>query len=260
MAEEPVVFGAWRVERIEIAPWSDDASAGKVASPLGAAVRLGKDSVAGPHPLACANAHWETTSTPADGLFQGNLPAPAETAARNLGIGAFPVAGAALDCDSGAFEFHFADASTLLLALDNRIWTLSRAPGALAPAGDPEALVQRFLEMHFSGDMAFDAKSARLKQAFLSRSLAALVAGYMKKPQSPDEVPTIDGDPYTDSQDTPTRFAVGRATPAGVPVAFNDCCSKKEIVYRLVKQGGKWRVDDLVYADGSTFRALLTAD
>lgn len=255
-AEQPIL-GDWRVQQVQIAPWTDEASAVRVDKPLGAAVRLSADAVSGPNPLSCANARWEATSMPAEGLFQGGLPAPAKTAALNLGLSAFPVSGASLSCDAGVFEFHFADASTVLLALDDRIWTLSRAPGALAREDSAEGFVQRFFEAHFDGEMSFDAKAAKAKKPFLSRSLAREVARYMNQPTSPDEAPVIDGDPFTDSQDYPTRFAVGRTEGGAVPVELADCCSSKRLVYRLVKARGAWKIDDIAYPDGSTLREVL---
>jgi hypothetical protein len=74
----------------------------------------------------------------------------------------------------------------------------------------------------------------------------------------------IDGDPFTDSQEFPTRFAVregqGDARTVDVPVDFADGYSARRVFYRLRKiGGGGWRVDDLLYAHGGTLREALVA-
>jgi len=102
---------------------------------------LAANHMQGPAPLDCGPARLEATSYPAAGLFQGGLPAPAEHSAKTLGIGRFPVAGVRVTCDKGVFEFHQVDVDTLLLGLDNRVWTLSRAAGAQARADSPAGRV-----------------------------------------------------------------------------------------------------------------------
>ena len=46
---------------------------------------------------------------------------------------ALPVAGVSLTCDRGIFEYHVADAQSILVALDNVIWTLNRSAGTTLP-------------------------------------------------------------------------------------------------------------------------------
>lgn len=254
--------GSWRLTTSVAAPWVRSPVRRPPAPPwLGLTVAFREWEVQGPGVLACHQAQLEATSYPAEGLFQGNLPAPARSAAQALGFSQKVVPGWRLSCDSGVFEFHQADQQTLLLALDNRVWTLSRAPGALAAATTPEAQVQRLLEVHFNGRMGFDAASVKAKRTWLSARLQRRIAAYLVRPGNPDEVPAIDGDPFTDSQEYPTRFAVQAAqvaTPlALVPVRFADAYREKVVTYVLLREADFWRVDDLRFENGERLSTLL---
>jgi hypothetical protein len=229
---------------------------------LGRSIRFDAQRVAGVDPLNCAGARYDATRMPAEGLFMGGLLAPAKSAALALGFKALPVLGTSFSCDKGLFEFHYADANAVLVAVDNVIWTLDRSPGALADTGTPAAVVQQLLERHFAGDMGFDAKSVATKRQFLSDALLARIAQYFKKPSNPNEVPSIDGDPFTDSQEYPTRFSVGTPVAEGalmlVPVRYSDAYSTKQVRFVLVRQGAAWRVNDVRAGKGEpTFWELL---
>lgn len=251
--------GAWRIAQSQAAPWAKaDLSITKLSD---RSVILRADRLQGPGVLNCAHAMTEPTAYPAEDLFQGNLPAPAAQVAQALGITRFPVNGVRLRCDTGVFEFHQVDADTLLLGLDNRVLTLSRAPGALAAANTPEGRVQRLLETHFSGDMRFDPAGVVPKLRWLSARLKQHIAAYFYRPQRTDEAPAINGDVFTDSQEYPTRFAVGKAiitnNKAQVPVRFADGFRESTITYVLLREQSQWQVDDVLYAHGETLQSLL---
>lgn len=255
------IEGSWRVARGVPGPW---VSAGRTADArawLGQTVQFEAGRVRGPGVLACGHARYEATRMPPDGLFQGVLPAPTQAAARALGLKAGVVDGVRLSCDTGVFELHRADADTLLVAVDNVVWTLVRNAGGLAAAPSPESTVQTLLEQHFAGDMGFDATTLTPKQRYLSSRLQRLTRSYLARPQPADEVPSINGDPFTDSQDYPTRFAVGRAQSDGqhalVPVRLADGYSQRTLTYALVREGGAWRVDDVRYGHGPALSTLL---
>lgn len=253
-------LGEWRVFLVQPAPWLGKGGTAPAALPVGARLRLRADGIEGPAPLACTRGRSEALMTPPEGLFQGQLDAPqAQALALGLATGARP--GLRIDCSSGSWDFHAADADTLLFALDGRLYSLSRAAGALAAAAAPEAAVQALLERHFAGNRGFsiDAWSA-LREA-LSGGLWLAVEAYAAAPWPADEVPPINGDPLTDSQEPPTRFAVGAARLEGlrteVPVRFADAYGERRLVYRLLQEDGRWRVQDLRYADGSWLSELL---
>ena len=124
------ILGSWKVTRGVVAPWvKPGRSLPDAKSWLGQTVRFEADRVAGPGVISCGHARYQATRTPPEGLFQGVLPAPAKTRARALGLPPGAVPGTSLTCDNGIFELHRADATTLLIAVDNVIWTLDRSPG-----------------------------------------------------------------------------------------------------------------------------------
>ncbi|MEO8459015.1 MAG: DUF3828 domain-containing protein, partial [Dokdonella sp.] len=215
----------------------------------------------GPGVLHCGHSVLTPTSFPAEGLFQGTLPSPATTAAQELGIAHLPAPGISLNCDTGLFEFHRVDTETLLLGLDNQVLTLSRAPGTLASADTPEGRAQRFLEAHFNGDMGFTRDNVKVHRKWFSKRLDQAITAYFAKPVSEDEVPAIDGDPFTDSQEYPQRFAVGKARVtkdvAEVPVRFSDAFRDRIVVYLLRRKDAAWQLDDLRFESGETLLGLL---
>src|SRR5215218_3927760 len=141
-ADDPIV-GRWRIERSAVAPWVRGA---RTVNPnrrwVGLPVTFAPGRVDGPGVLRCGRARYVPTSMPADALFQHALTAPTADADR-LGLASMPVLGTSVRCDTGVFEFHRADETTMLVALDNVIYTLSRAPGALAADSSPAGVVER---------------------------------------------------------------------------------------------------------------------
>jgi|SRR6516162_4682585 hypothetical protein len=127
----------------------------------------------------------------------------------------------------------------------------------------PVAVVQQLFADHFKSDMAFTPASIERKRNWLTPGLKAQIDTYFARPSVPDEVPVIDGDPFTNAQDYPSGFTVGEATSqaesATVPVAMTIGSERWTVKVQLVRQSSAWLVDDLVYDDGTTFRALLKA-
>ncbi|MEO7935686.1 MAG: hypothetical protein ABIR27_05465 [Dokdonella sp.] len=252
----------WRITRVAPAPW---ATTGYPQNPLlnwiGKTVEFDAVSVNGPGELNCDHAKLEKTSYAAESLFQGNLPKPVATAAQQLGIAHLPRPGIRLTCSTGIFEFHYADKDTMLIGLDNQIVTLSRSPGTLADAASPEGRMQQFLEVHFNDGMGFDAGRLDTYRDWLSTRLDTALAAYFAKPAVADEVPEINGDPFTDSQSYPTRFSVGEANVTGdrleIPVRFSDAFTDHAIVYVLLRERGGWQLDDVRYKDGNTLVGLI---
>ncbi|MCQ8102706.1 hypothetical protein NP590_01205 [Methylomonas sp. SURF-2] len=260
-AQAPAGERVWRFTHAIAAPWGPALPGGAQLS--GRTVTLGDASLRGPEPLRCETARIEATRLPAEGLFEGNLPAPATDSAKTLGLAGFPVDGIRVSCDNAGFEFHRADADTLLLGLDNRVWILSGAPGTTAAADSPAGVVQRLLELHFNGDMGFTPASAAAKAALLSAGLANDINAYFSRPLAEDQVPDINGDPFTASQEYPTRFAVGAAEialenrAAQVPVRYADDWREYSVQFLLLHSDAGWRVDDVVDGSGTGLRSLL---
>jgi len=256
------LLGWWRVERGRVAPWVPVSETQPDANAwIGRTVRFDASTVTGPGTLHCGHARYEVVAQPARGVFQGNLPQPADTAAQLLGMVRFPVPGVRLDCDKGSFDFHRVDQRTVLIAVNNVIWTFIKAPGAFAASTSPSGVVQGFLEQHFAGDMGFDRASVAKKQQWMTDRMRTAIAAYFARPTPTDGTPIIDGDPYTDSQEYPTRFAVANAvvtaTGATVSVRFSDGYRDRVVVYALRRERGAWRVADVRYDHGDALMAQI---
>jgi hypothetical protein len=257
----PALQGDWRLVRLQPAPWIAEGEPLPPASlQPGLRLRFEPEALRGPGVLDCTGARYEALSIPAEGLFQGGLSAP-RSQAEALGLNPSPVPSLRLDCDAGSFDFHRADADTLLLALDNRILSFSRSAGALAPDGSPEAAVQGLLEAHYAGDMGFTPAAWAGKRGQLTRDLQAAMDGWFAAEWPSDEPPPINGDPLTDSQEYPTRFAVRAAWVEGesarVAVDLADAWRSRRLDFLLRQEDGAWRLADLVYPDGSRFSQAL---
>ncbi len=145
-------------------------------------------------------------------------------------------------------------------------------PGALAaqrpaarPAPAPAAVARAFFAFHFAHDMGFDAAAVRLRRRFLADDLLALCRAYFARPDTPDEVPPVDGDPFTDSQEYPQGFRVGAARVAGdsalVPVTMTwRWGEERPVTLVFTRGGGAWRIADVRYREGPSLRALLVED
>lgn len=250
----------WRFTHALTAPWGQPPPGRPRLA--GQTLTLAHDSLRGPAPLSCTPARVTTLRLPAPGLFEGNLPAPAQEAATALGVTGFPVESTRVTCRNAGFDFHRVDAHTLLVGIDNRVWSLSATPGTRAPADSPSGMVQRLLETHFGGDMGFTPASVAAKKKWLSPALRRAVAAYLTRPASPDDVPAIDGDPFTDSQEYPTRFAVDNAViqdaSARVAVDFADAGRTIRLGYHLIRTPQGWLLDDIIDSRQGSLRALLT--
>ena len=216
----------------------------------GRGLQFEAEHLRGAEPFACGPARMEVLEdVPAEGLFEGTLDAPAHDTARQLGLKAPPYTLRRVTCPNAGFDFVQVDAETLLVALDERVWTLSNAAGTRASAGSPEFVVQALLEAHFAGDRGFVPALLAPKARWLSTSMNKAIETYFARPGPKDEVPPINGDAFTDSQEGPTRFAVDAAQAkknhAELWVRFADGWSQKRLKYMLVREKAGWRVDDI---------------
>jgi hypothetical protein len=257
-AEADALMGTWRIVRVQAIPPAHRETPSPALA-VGASVRLHRRGIESPFPLGCSSTRMQVLDLPAEGLFQGTLSRPSVDAER-LGL-APPVPTLRIDCDSGSWDLHAADADTLLFALDRRVYTLSRGSGTRAREGSPEHAVQRLLEQHFAGSMSFDEAHWTALERWLSQPLKQSIASYREAGWPLDEVPPINGDPLSDSQEYPTRFAVGPARIAGagasLEVEFADAHVRRRLRYLLVLEDAHWRVDDVIAVDGTPLRELL---
>jgi hypothetical protein len=137
---------------------------------------------------------------------------------------------------------------------------LSWLCGTGAAEDHATAMVKRFYERHLRGDMSFTLKGLQAKAEWLTPSFYAILDRQAASPASPDEVPLIDGDPFTDTQEYPTSFSiVGEHTAAHqtiVTVALTLPQETRRIDLVLVRSPEGWKIDDIRYADGTSLRAL----
>jgi hypothetical protein len=246
----------WRIEGGRVAPWAPPGTRVDTAFE-GREIRFEAARLSAPAPLACDGARYEWIFVPPEGLFEGNLPAPAAAAAGRLGLGSGRIATLRVGCANAGFDFHRTSGGRLLLGLDNVVWTLRPAGTAAAPA----EVVQELLIVHFTHDMGFTRESVARKRRFLSTALQARITRYLAAPQPPDEAPAINGDPFTDTQEYPDRFTLGPARADArrtvVPVHFGDGRATRRVDFALVRDGARWVLDDLVDERGESLRALL---
>ena len=122
--------------------------------------------------------------------------------------------------------------------------------------------VTAFYRFHFAHDMGFTRETVKARSAWLTPGLLKICAVYFANPAAPDEVPAIDGDPFTNSQEYPNSFQVGTSKQskftALVSVSFRwPDGRKRSLSVALVEQNRKWLIDDVRYPDGSSLRSLI---
>jgi hypothetical protein len=126
------ILGKWVISSDRLAPWSrpqDAAVLGAEAKKL--QVPYTTKAVVAKHPtIGCKDAHYEKSSFPYDALFQGGLGEVSEEArarvVKEVGFPPAPGAGIELDCSTGEFSYHFSDRNTVLVALSDVIYILTR--------------------------------------------------------------------------------------------------------------------------------------
>lgn len=109
--------------------------------------------------------------------------------------------------------------------------------------------------------------SKKLMARFLSKALDKLLDDDAKAADKRGEPPTIEGDPFVDSQEGGSKdFKISvlsaSADKAQVLANFDkDGVSREDVTYSLILERGQWRIDDIAYkrADGSaeTIREIL---
>jgi len=123
--------------------------------------------------------------------------------------------------------------------------------------------VQDFYRFHFAHNMAFTPDAVKARSAWLSPRLLEICTAHFASPSAPDEVPIINGDPFTNSQEYPNSFQVGTPSlsnsTALVPVSFQwPDGRKRSLSVALVMQNRKWLIDNIRYPDGSSLNSLIS--
>jgi hypothetical protein len=125
-------FGAWELTAARIAPWWDNQGEEPAADPAFTKFTLAADKTSGPPIVTCSKPAYSTNIARPRALFEGNLPDPAKDAAA-LGITELDVTVLSYRCaDNNAdvsLDFPMVDDETILLGLDNVVYTFKRAAG-----------------------------------------------------------------------------------------------------------------------------------
>jgi hypothetical protein len=123
-------------------------------------------------------------------------------------------------------------------------------------ATDAARAAESFYRYHFARDRGFLRANVVQRRRWLSPELYRLMLNELRREAAfrkahPDEVPFMTGDPFTDAQEYPDTFTVGRATVRGnranVPVTFGwrDVAQKQTLQVELLKHGGRWLIHDV---------------
>lgn len=124
-------FGTWKTETAQVAPWWDQQGAAPQmnAEFQNTPIVFEPGKASGPKLLTCDKALYAVSIVSVQVLFEGNLPDPAADAAA-LGLPPRDIDQLNFTCDSGAadvsLDFPMVDDNTILLGLDNMIYTLKR--------------------------------------------------------------------------------------------------------------------------------------
>lgn len=239
----------WRLAASQPSPWG-----APLAPPwaAGRVLRIGPQAVDGPAPLACARARHRFVRTAPDGLFEGQLPRPAEDAARALGLPERLLTQRVTCAGGGGFDLHRSTDGRAWLGLDGAVLAWSRDTVATS---SPEATVQALLVHHAAGPMAWSAGTVQAQRGWITDRLAAALSRWLGQAAAADEAPAYDGDPYTDAQEAPDAFELAPARRRGdraeVPVTWHGPGDQRHRVHLLlVRVAGAWRVDEVRGRDG----------
>ena len=131
------ILGKWLISDYRLAPWSRPQDAAQLTSDAKQLLKLhvtytAKAVVAKNRTIACTNAHYEKSSFPYTEIFQGafeEFSADARAkAVKDLGLPPEPVPGIELGCSTGEYSYHFRDPNTVMFALSDVIYILTRQP------------------------------------------------------------------------------------------------------------------------------------
>jgi hypothetical protein len=127
------LIGTWDIIDGAGAPW---VSAKERANLTAAAKKLiktqvvfGKGEVTShAKALACKKAVYEGTEYSPDAMFRGSLLEPnQDTLVREMGFPKGDVPGIDVTCESETYSYHFRNPATVMVAVDNIIFTLAKA-------------------------------------------------------------------------------------------------------------------------------------
>lgn len=126
-------LGKWTVTGANAAPWADGSGATPELDPdlMGKTIVFEAHSASGSPVVACKDTVYTVSEVGPQYLFEGNLP-HAATDAVKLGFTGAKIASLNVGCTSSAgdmeLDFPMVNHDTLLLGLNNMIYSLERVP------------------------------------------------------------------------------------------------------------------------------------
>lgn len=126
---------------------------------------------------------------------------------------------------------------------------------AKAKSADPVATVKAFYTFHFAHKFDYSQRGLVQRRKWLDDNLYNLLVAEMKKPVKKDEVPDLDGDPFTNSQEYPTTFRIGNTkesgTNASVEIIFiwkdnGKTVDERGVEIVLTKTQNVWKIANII--------------
>ena len=147
----------------------------------------------------------------------------------------------------------------LLIALGGSV--ARPAMTAQSPEDAAERVVRACYRWHFSHDKAFTDRSVHQKERWLAPDLLTACSAYLARTAGHEGAPSIEGDPFTDSQEYPRSHRVGTANidggVASVPVTMIWRHERRIVTVKLRQIDGAWRISDLVPEGTPPLTSLL---
>lgn len=133
-------------------------------------------------------------------------------------------------------------------------------------------VVQSFYRFHLAHDMGFTGRNIERRRRWLTPELYDLLRAELRRSakqsaKHPDEEPFFDGDPFTDSQDTPNSFRLGKIVESGntatVEIVFvwgaasSRDREERTAIITLSKSAACWQIGNVKNADDEDLLTLL---
>ncbi len=131
---ETFYLGTWKLSDALVAPWADAKHKPDIAEKtrlVGKSVVLTAKEITGPNPLACAAPRYKVSNYTADMIFQGafgemqsnNKSVDPGKIAASLGFAGPRIKTLETGCE---IDFHFVDATTAEIGLNDYVYTLKK--------------------------------------------------------------------------------------------------------------------------------------
>ena len=133
-AADPAYLGTWKFAGAVVAPWANDRlkpDAAERARLMGKTIVFQSKAIDGPPPFACRRPQYQLKDFTSDMLFEGafdemrskDKAVDTGKLAAKLGFAGNNIRTLETGCD---FDFHFVDAATAQVGLNNTVYTLKK--------------------------------------------------------------------------------------------------------------------------------------